>query len=321
MAANVQPQSIPRDFLCPPGNFNLTLLIFLGALVLLASGTLGYFCWSWPHWISFSCSVIAIHLSGTVIHEACHHVAHPNRAINAALGHASGLVLGFAFPVFTRVHLQHHANVNRPGDDADHFVSTGGPLWMIAARFFYHEIFFFQRRLWRRYELVEWALNRLCLVALVGVAVHYGFIHFLLNYWFVPALVVGITYGLFFDYFPHRPFEAQDRWHNARIYANPLLNLLILSQNYHLIHHLWPSIPWYRIQTAYYTVKPLLDFKGSPQTFGIFDDRKNFSEFLYDIFLGVRFEPPSLAPTSIEALEKLVEASPNLEKPQLVKSA
>ena len=58
------------------------------------------------------------------------------------LGHGSALMLGFAFPVFTRVHLQHHAHVNDPENDPDHFVSTGGPLWMIAARFFYHEIFF-----------------------------------------------------------------------------------------------------------------------------------------------------------------------------------
>ena len=259
--------------------------------------------------------MIALHLSGTVIHEACHQAAHPNRVINAVLGHGSGLILGFAYPVFTRVHLQHHANVNHPRNDADHFVSTGGPLWMIAPRFFYHEVFFFQRRLWRKYELLEWALSRLCLVALIGLSLQYGFIHFVLNYWFVPALIVGVTYGLFFDYFPHRPFQDQDRWHNARTYASPVLNVLILSQNYHLIHHLWPSVPWYRIQAAYYAVKPLLDAKGSLQTFGVFDDRRNFAQFLYDIFLGVHFEPTSPPPPSREALEKLIQASPNLDPP------
>ena len=320
MAADVQPQTIPRDFLRPPGNLNLTVLIFVASLILFTSGTLGHFCWSWPFWVSFFCSVVALHLCGTVIHEACHQAAHPNRVINAGLGHGSGLILGFAYPVFTRVHLQHHAHVNHPENDADHFVSTGGPLWMIAARFFYHEIFFFQRRLWRKYELLEWALSRACLVTVVGLSIYFDFIHFLLNFWFVPALIVGITYGLFFDYFPHRPFQDQDRWHNARTYASPWLNLLILSQNYHLIHHLWPSIPWYRIQASYYAVKPLLDYKGSPQTFGVFDDHKNFVSFLYDIFLGVQFECPPPPSSSIETLEKLVEASPSLDVTQLVKS-
>ena len=43
MPTDVRPQKIPRDFVRPPGNFNLTVLIFLGALGLLASGTVGTF--------------------------------------------------------------------------------------------------------------------------------------------------------------------------------------------------------------------------------------------------------------------------------------
>jgi hypothetical protein len=77
-------------------------------------------------------------------------------------------MLGFAFPVFTRVHIQHHAHVNDPDNDPDHFVSTGGPLWLIAARFFYHEVFFFKRQLWRKYELLEWFLSRLVVFSIVG---------------------------------------------------------------------------------------------------------------------------------------------------------
>ena len=50
-----------------------------------------------------------LHLVGTVIHDASHNAAHSNRVVNAVLGHGSALMLGFTFPVFTRVHLQHHA--------------------------------------------------------------------------------------------------------------------------------------------------------------------------------------------------------------------
>jgi len=108
------------------------------------------------------------------------------------------------------------------------------------------------------------------------------------NYWFSAALVVGLALGLFFDYLPHRPFKERDRWKNARVYPSPILNLLIMGQNYHLIHHLWPSIPWYKYQPAYLATKHLLDEKGSPQTLGLLQDR-NFLSFVYDIFLGIRF--------------------------------
>ncbi|VEP11325.1 Fatty acid desaturase [Hyella patelloides LEGE 07179] len=281
-------QTVPKEYLKPHGGFNLTVLMTAVALMLIASSVWGYFVGNFSLWYCFIANVLALHLSGTVIHDASHNSAHSNRIVNAILGHLSALMLGFAFPVFTRVHLQHHGNVNDPENDPDHFVSTGGPLWMIAARFFYHEIFFFKRRLWRKYELLEWFLSRLFLVTIVLVAIHYDFIGYVMNFWFVPALVVGMALGLFFDYLPHRPFKERNRWKNARVYPSPILNILILGQNYHLVHHLWPSIPWYRYQPAYYATKSLLDAKGCEQSLGLFDG-KNFWNFLYDIFLGIRF--------------------------------
>jgi beta-carotene hydroxylase len=280
-------QTIPKEYLKPHGGFNPNVLMTIVALMLIASSVWGYFVGNFPFWYCFMANVIALHLSGTVIHDASHNSAHSNRIVNAILGHTSALMLGFAFPVFTRVHLQHHGNVNDPENDPDHFVSTGGPLWMIAARFFYHEIFFFKRRLWRKYELLEWFLSRLFLAIIIFLGIRYDFMPYIMNYWFVPALVVGIALGLFFDYLPHRPFKERNRWKNARVYPSPVLNLLIFGQNYHLVHHLWPSIPWYRYQPAYYATKSLLDAKGCEQSLGLFE-WKNFWSFLYDIFLGIR---------------------------------
>lgn len=279
--------SVPREYLKAPGGFNPNVLMFITAILLITFSTIGYFLWGWVDWICFCANVLALHMSGTVIHDASHNSAHSDRMINSILGHGSALMLGFAFPVFTRVHLQHHANVNDPENDPDHFVSTGGPLWMIAARFFYHEIFFFKRKLWRKYELLEWFLSRAFLFTVVFLGIHYGFIGFVMNFWFVPALVVGIALGLFFDYLPHRPFKERDRWKNARVYPGKVLNLLIFGQNYHLIHHLWPSIPWYKYERAYYATKSLLDEKGCDQSLDLLKG-KNFWSFMYDLFLGIR---------------------------------
>ena len=285
----VAKATVPKELLGPgKGFFTLNLTMFLVAVAMVTSSVFGYFQWNWPGWLLFTLNVTALHLVGTVIHDASHHVAHSNRVVNAALGHGSALLLGFSFPVFTRVHMQHHANVNDPENDPDHFVSTGGPLWMIAARFFYHEIFFFQRRLWRKNELLEWCLGRLAVGSIVYAAFYFDFVPYIFNYWFSPALVVGLALGLFFDYLPHRPFKERNRWKNARVYPNPILNLLIMGQNYHLIHHLWPSIPWYHYQTAYRVTQPLLDEKGCHQSLGLLQG-KDFFSFIYDLFLGIRF--------------------------------
>lgn len=288
MSEAATPLTVPKEFLGPPGDFNPTLIMFLTAVAIATISIVGYFQWDLPGWCCFTLNVLALHIVGTVIHDASHQVAHRKPFINALLGHGSALMLGFAFPVFTRVHMQHHAHVNDPDNDPDHFVSTGGPLWLIAARFFYHEIFFFKRRLWRKFELVEWFISRTVVVAVVLLAIHYDFMSFIMNFWFSPALVVGLMLGLFFDYLPHRPFQERNRWKNARVYPSPLLNWLIMGQNYHLIHHLWPSIPWYKYQGAYIATRPLLDQKGCEQSLGLLRG-KNFWAFLYDVFLGIRF--------------------------------
>ncbi len=295
-----KPLTVPKELLGPPGDFNPTLVMFIAAVILASVSTLGYFRWDFPGWCIFIMNVTALHLVGTVIHDASHNVAHRNRVMNAMLGHGSALMLGFSFPVFTRVHMQHHANVNDPDNDPDHFVSTGGPLWLIAARFFYHEIFFFKRKLWRKYELLEWFLGRLAVVLIVCTAIHYDSLGYIFNFWFSPALVVGLALGLFFDYLPHRPFQERNRWKNARVYPSTILNVLILGQNYHLIHHLWPSIPWYYYQRAYREVQPLLDAKGCPQSLGLLQG-KDFLSFVYDIFLGIRLHHhPKPTPQSSE---------------------
>ncbi|MEA5420762.1 fatty acid desaturase [Spirulina sp. CCNP1310] len=280
--------TVPRELLKAPGGMNLDVWLCGGAIALMIGANCGFWLWGWPHWLCFCCTLLALHVSGSIIHDACHNGAHANRIVNATLGHISALILGFAYPVFTRVHLQHHAHVNDPENDPDHWVSTGGPLWLIAPRFFYHEMFFFQRRLWRKYELLEWFLSRAFLLGIVWLSLQYDFFSYIVTYWFMPAGFVGIALGLFFDYLPHRPFEERDRWKNARVYASPLLNLLILGQNYHLVHHLWPSIPWYKYEAAYQLTKPMLEAKGSPLSLGILESQRDFWGFIYDVLIGIR---------------------------------
>ena len=199
------PRSVPRQYLDPPAAWNPSVGLFIGGYALAALTIYGWFVGQWPLWLLLSLGFLALHLEGTVIHDACHNAAHPNRIWNAVMGHGAALLLGFSFPVFTRVHLQHHAHVNDPKHDPDHIVSTFGPLWLIAPRFFYHEFFFFQRRLWRRYELLEWGIARGIFFSIVLAAAHYQFLPFIFNCWFAPALMVGVTLGLFLTTCPIAP--------------------------------------------------------------------------------------------------------------------
>jgi len=57
-----------------------------------------------------------------------------------------------------------------------------------------------------------------------------------------------------FDYVPHRPHAitaAEDRYRATSVVESALLNVLLLGQNYHLVHHLYPGVPFYRYQSIW----------------------------------------------------------------------
>ena len=63
--------------------------------------------------------------------------------------------------------------------------------------------------------------------------------------WFVPAFLAQALLAFAFDWLPHHPHERTERYLNTRVVAIPGISAFLLSQNYHLIHHLYPNIPFY----------------------------------------------------------------------------
>ena len=56
----------------------------------------------------------------------------------------------------------------------------------------------------------------------------------------------------------HFPQESQHPLENTRIFKGQLLQMLMLNQNYHIVHHLWPGIPWFRYGKAMPLVEMVL---------------------------------------------------------------
>ena len=206
LRSSLEWQKVIQEYLDPPNALNITVGLFIGGYLLAIISIWQWYEGNWPLPVLVSLSFLALHMEGTVIHDACHNSAHPNKWINQFMGHGAAILLGFSFPVFTRVHLEHHKYVNDPKNDPDHIVSTFGPVWLIAPRFFYHEYFFFERKLWRRFELLQWGIERSLFISIVLAGIKFNFMNVIYNLWFGPALMVGVTLGIFFDYLPHRPF-------------------------------------------------------------------------------------------------------------------
>ena len=73
----------------------------------------------------------------------------------------------------------------------------------------------------------------------------------------------------FFAYLTHKPHEVHERYRDTNVFwvkgktFEPIVNWLYMFQNFHLIHHLFPRVPFYLYPNAFRSLKPVLE-KSTP---------------------------------------------------------
>ena len=76
-----------------------------------------------------------------------------------------------------------------------------------------------------------------------------------------PAAIAVLFLAFAFDFLPHYPYDSTGRYFDTRI-SGRALNAVLLGQNYHLVHHLWTTIPWYRYQPVFGQIRGALEARG-----------------------------------------------------------
>ena len=84
----------------------------------------------------------------------------------------------------------------------------------------------------------------------------------MLQIWILPAFIAQALLAFAFDWLPHHPHNEKARYLNTRVVDIPGLNTILLGQNYHLIHHLKPRIPFYDYKKVYQENLDTLKQKG-----------------------------------------------------------
>jgi beta-carotene hydroxylase len=161
----------------------------------------------------------------------------------------------------------HHSQTNDPAADPD-FAVGQGPWWQRPARvlspLWEYRTKYYRNRLWReRWELVAQLMLDAGLVAVIAGLVATGHGAALVVLWLAPALISVAFLAYTFDYLPHEPYDSRERFLDTRAYPSRVLNVLLLGQNYHLIHHAWNTIVWYRYQRVFEAASPELEALGA----------------------------------------------------------
>ena len=99
--------------------------------------------------------------------------------------------------------------------------------------------------------------------ALLVVAITTGHVLDWLMLWFLPSRIAALILNIFFQWLPHHPFDSTSRYQNTRISLWAGGTFLTLQQNLHLMHHLWPSVPFYNYARLFRALRPVLVAEGS----------------------------------------------------------
>ena len=96
----------------------------------------------------------------------------------------------------------------------------------------------------------------------------------LLVLWFLPWMIGQVVMLTFFTWTPHHDHHETGRYRNTRVSLFPFANFLLQGQNYHLIHHMMPAIPYYRYKAVFDELRPVLE-KHDVRIEGFFVDPRN----------------------------------------------
>jgi beta-carotene hydroxylase len=257
----------------------LTLLLVPAHLALLALGLSGAVS---PWWLTLPLGISA-YLHYTPAHEAIHRNIVRSRRfdpVNRLIGWWAASLTGMTWPLLLRTHLAHHVHTNgaRDPDAFVHgslgrlvglaFVSIATnlvpvPVWRLiygsnAPSLGYLDAWKVMRAdEWRRHQIAH---GLMCVGVWAACAAGHAAEAFAL--FVVPATIGRLLMGIFLSWLPHRPFLAGDRYRSATLSGGRLLAVLSVGHNMHLMHHLWPRVPFYRYHALYRQIEPVLVDRG-----------------------------------------------------------
>ncbi|MCA9629889.1 MAG: fatty acid desaturase [Myxococcales bacterium] len=202
-------------------------------------------------WLAVPGVVLGGFIAFTPMHDAAHRSVAKARRVSEVTGRLAGVILLAPFPAFRWIHLEHHKHTNEAGADPD-FYSGAGPRWQLPLRWLTQDLHYYwvylrqvERPRRERLEAIGTLLGSYVALAALALAGHWQFV----VAWLIGARLAIALLAFAFDYLPHAPHDVvqkQDRYRATTLIDHGWLTPVLLYQNYHLIHHLYPGVPFYR---------------------------------------------------------------------------
>ena len=236
-----------------------TVMLLVAAFAIFGLSTFAYVEGALSLFWAILFNTTAAYISFTPAHDASHNAVSTNRHLNQWVGRIATALLSPVpfFRTFRYVHMQHHRFANDETKDPDVYVGSG-PRWLLPFKWATLDLNYFYYYLKPSVfmERPESERREMYLAFLFGVLVFtavtlMGWLDYYLLLFFIPTRITVIFLALTFDFLPHYPHHAHAKDEPFRCTSNRvgmewLLTPILLFQNYHLVHNLYPTVPFYR---------------------------------------------------------------------------
>lgn len=240
-----------------------TVIMGLLTTICVALGYVGYFTQTLPLWAAMAVITLGYYYTFTPIHDALHRALSSKPKLNDTIGGLNaflvspyvGIYPGLRF--FRWFHMQHHRFTNGP-KDPDNFVH--GKWYVMPFKWAVIDYYYTYLALRDKDKIAVDSLKKMApfivvFLGIIGTLIYMGYGFEVLFLWYIPSRITWVMLGFIFFWAPHAHNGHTE--HNVVQADNPTLATTVRigleaimtpisqHQNYHLIHHLWPTTPYY----------------------------------------------------------------------------
>ena len=242
-----------------------SILLFIGSISAFVITTFFAISGDLNWWVAGLLNGVFLYFLFSPMHDALHSSVSSNFILNETVGRISLAAFIPAAPmeIARWIHLKHHAHTTAD-IDPDNFMHHGHwfvlPFRWANFDFYYLKAFFESTdKHVLRHKKTVWVYLTV-FIAVIALSIVSGYFAEFFLLWFLPTrLALGLT-GYVFVFLPHYPAQISSKADKfkattMRLGHEWLLTPVMVFQNYHLIHHLYPNIPFHRYLKVWSIIK------------------------------------------------------------------
>jgi len=239
-----------------------------GCYAALLAGCAFYLSGALPYPAVFAINLMAIYAIFTPLHDATHGSVSRNPRLNDWLGTIAAVPLfpGFTTGLYRYLHLEHHRHTGIPDKDPDEIAVAAPMPWRLLVWTFidvYWMGWYARRALQRpKAEVAEAAGSAVFFIGWHAAWLASPYASEFLLLWLLPQRA-GITLLVYFFAAIQHPEGVRQNerpLQGTRMFKGGLLSrVLMISQSQHLMHHMFPAVPYYRYNDAWRAARPFID--------------------------------------------------------------